>query len=47
MTITLKPRATYQNGIWTCWTDTDAGRRIGTGKTLEQALADHRSKVAA
>ena len=36
MTITLKPRATYQNGIWTCWTDTDSGRRVGTSKTLEQ-----------
>ena len=47
MTITLKPRATYQNGIWKCWTKTKTGERVGTGKTLEQAMADHRAKVAA
>ena len=47
MTITPKSRVTYLNGIWKCWTKTKTGERVGTGKTLEQALADHRAKVAA
>ena len=46
MTITLKPKAIFKNGQWMCWTPAIFGSRIvGTGKTLEQALADHKEAV--
>ena len=48
MTITRKPKAIFKNGQWMCWTPAIFGGRIvGWGKTLEQALEDHRAKVAA
>ena len=46
MTITRKPKAIFKNGQWMCWTPAIFGSRIvGTGKTLEQAMADHKEAV--
>ena len=46
MTVTLKPKAIFKNGQWMCWTPAIFGSRIvGTGKTLEQAMADHKEAV--
>lgn len=47
MTITHKPRITWIDGQWQCWTPAIfGGRVVGWGNTPEQAWKAHSAKVA-